>query len=80
MARATRPACAKRREPPLSRALVARFRDIDGRIGQPALDRTVLAVHLGGPKRVIRRQGAHVLDVDVTKNSLTLMPEGEAFE
>ena len=66
--------------PPLSRALVARFRDIDGRIGQPALDRMVLAIHLGGPKRVIRRQGARVLDVDVVENSLTLMPEGEAFE
>ena len=34
--------------PPLSRAVVARFRDIDGRIDQPALNRTVLAIHLGG--------------------------------
>lgn len=66
--------------PRASRALVTRFRDIDGRIGQPALDQTVLAIHLGGPKRVIRRQGGQVLDVDVAENSLTLMPEGEPFE
>lgn len=59
---------------------IVRFRDIDGRIGQPALDHTVLAIHLGGPKRVLRRQGGHRLEVDVAQNSLTLMPQGEAFE
>ncbi len=63
-----------------SSAPIARFRDIDGRIGQPALDRTVLAIHLGGPKRVVRRQGTRALDVDVAADSLTLMPAGEAFE
>lgn len=63
--------------PPLP---IAHFRDIDGRIGQPALNRTVLAIHLGGPKRVVRRQGTRTLDVDVAENSLTLMPAGEAFE
>ena len=59
---------------------MVRFRDIDGRIGQPLLDCTVLAIHLGGHKRVMRRQGAHTLDLDVAPNSLTLMPQGEAFE
>jgi AraC family transcriptional regulator len=67
-------------KPRAANALVARFRDIDARIGQPALDRTVLSIHLGGPKRVIRRQGGRVLDMDVAENSLTLMPEGEPFE
>ncbi len=40
----------------------------------------VLAIHLGGPERVIRRRGIHTLDVDVAANSLTLIPQGEPFE
>ena len=60
-------------------SIVARFRDIDARVDQPALDTNVLAIHLGGPKRVIRRCGCHTLEVDVPENGITVMPAGEAF-
>ena len=55
------------------------FRDIDGRIEQPALDVDNLSIHLGGPKRVIRREGDHCLEVDVLQNSFTTMPAQEPF-
>ncbi len=60
-------------------SIVARFRDIDARVDQPALDMNVLAIHLGGPKRVIRRCGCQTLEVDVPENGITVMPAGEAF-
>ncbi len=60
-------------------SIIARFRDIDARVDQPALDTNVLAIHLGGPKRVIRRCGFHTLEVDVPENAITVMPAGEAF-
>jgi hypothetical protein len=60
-------------------SIVARFRDIDARLDQPALDTNVLAIHLGGPKRVIRRCGCHILDLDVSENGMTVIPAGEAF-
>lgn len=55
------------------------FRDIDGRIEQPALDADILSIHLGGPKRVIRRGGKRCLEVDVLQNSFTTMPAQEPF-
>ncbi len=58
---------------------VVRFRDIDGRIEQPALDADILSIHLGGPKRVIRRESKHCLEVDVLENSFTTMPAQEPF-
>lgn len=55
----------------------ATFRHFDGTsrsIEQPALDENVVAIHLGGPKRVTRWQGACRQTWDVPVHSLTFMP------
>ena len=59
--------------------VLLRFRDIDGRIDQPALRENVLALHLGGPKRVTRLRGRARDIFDVDECGLTTMPAGEAF-
>ena len=55
------------------------FRAIDGRIEPPALEADILSIHLGGPKRVIRRGSRRRLEVDVLQNSFTTMPAQEPF-
>ncbi len=56
-----------------------RFHDVDHRIAQPPLNQHVVAVHLGGAKRVIRWQGGRSVEVDVLENSFTIMPAKEGF-
>ncbi len=58
---------------------VRRFQPTDGRIDQPALRDHVLAVHLGGPKRVTRFRGRHREVFDVAEGAATLMPAHQSF-
>ena len=50
------------------------FDGTDPAIEQPALDENVVAIHLGGAKRVHRWQGRHYQTWDVPANAITLMP------
>ncbi|MBA3543139.1 MAG: hypothetical protein H0T83_01650, partial [Chthoniobacterales bacterium] len=59
--------------------LLRRWRDIDGDIPQPALDKHYLTIHLGGPKHVIRRGEGGVRDAYVKPGALSLTPAGAAF-
>jgi AraC family transcriptional regulator len=43
-------------------------------IDQPALDENVVAIHLGGPKRVTRWQGARQVTWNVPSKAITFMP------
>lgn len=61
------------------RVLIRRFSGIDGKIDQPALHDDVLAMHLGGPKRVTRWHGRRSDVRDVEVGSLTLMPAFQAY-
>ena len=72
---------AARRSAPIAAVPSSRrFHDVDHRISQPPLNQHVVAIHLGGSKRVIRRQNGRSVEVDVLENSLTIMPANEAFE
>lgn len=62
-----------------SGALLRRWRDIDGEISQPALDKHYLTIHLGGPKHVVRRGEGIVRDAHVTPGALSITPAGAAF-
>jgi AraC family transcriptional regulator len=54
--------------------LINRFVDIPPEIVQPALKDNVIAIHLGGPKRVHRWHGGRRSVQDVELGSLTIMP------
>ncbi len=58
----------------LSGATLRCFDGTDPVIEQPALDENVVAIHLGGAKRVHRWQGRHYQTWDVPANAITLMP------
>ena len=58
---------------------VARFRGIDPCIEQPPLRENVLAIHLGGAKRVTRSHGLNREEFQVEEGSATLMPACESF-
>lgn len=58
----------------LSGATLRCFDGTDPVIEQPALDENVVAIHLGGAKRVHRWQGRHYRSWDVPANAITLMP------
>ncbi len=64
-------------DPPL---VLLRFRGIGASITQPALAETVLAIHLGGPKRITRAQGRSRRVFDVDENALTIMPALQAYQ
>ncbi len=55
-------------------ALIKCFTAIPGDIDQPPLNAHVVALHLGGAKRVRRLQGKRNLVQDVALGSMTLMP------
>ena len=55
-------------------ALLKRFSAIQGEIEQPSLNAHVVAMHLGGPKRVRRTQGRRHWIQDVEPRAMTLMP------
>ena len=54
------------------------FVAVPGAFDQPPLDAHVVALHLGGDKRVHRTQGARSWVQDVTLGSMTLMPAYQA--
>ncbi len=58
---------------------MVRFRDIDPLIDQPAMRDHVIAMHLGGSKRVTRSSGRTSQTFVVDENSLTVMPAFEAY-
>ena len=58
---------------------VVRYRDIDHRINQPPLSENVLAIHLGGAKRVTRWYGRNRSIHDAPLNSLTIMPATQSY-
>lgn len=58
--------------------LIRRFAGIPGDIDQPPLNAHVIALHLGGAKRVRRTQGKRNWVHDVEPGSLTLMPAYQA--
>ncbi len=58
---------------------MVRFRDIDPLIDQPAMRDHVIAMHLGGGKRVTRSSGRTSQTFVVDENSLTVMPAFEAY-
>ncbi len=57
---------------------VRHFVAVPGAIDQPPLDAHVVALHLGGAKRVHRTQGARRWVQDVRLGSMTLMPAYQA--
>ncbi len=57
---------------------VRRFVAVPGSFEQPPLDAHVVALHLGGAKRVHRMQGARRWVQDVRLGSMTLMPAYQA--
>ena len=59
-------------------APVRHFVAVPGAFDQPPLDAHVVALHLGGDKRVHRTQGARRWVQDVTLGSMTLMPAYQA--
>ncbi len=61
-----------------AQSLVRRFVTAPGIIDQPPLDAHVVALHLGGAKRVQRRQGKRNWVQDVALGSMTLMPAYQA--
>lgn len=58
--------------------LIKRFAAIPGAIEQPLLNAHVVALHLGGPKRVRRSRGKRSWVQDVALGSMTLMPAYQA--
>lgn len=64
--------------PPTNDARIRRFRDIGGEIVQPALQDHVLAIHLGGAKRVTRYSGIHMNVFDIPDRAMTIMPAHES--
>lgn len=58
--------------------LINRFVAIPGAFDQPPLNAHVVALHLGGPKRVRRMQGKRHWVKDVALGSMTLMPAYQA--
>ena len=54
--------------------LITRFVDAPGTFTQPPLNANVVALHLGGAKRVHRTQGRRRWVQDVAAGSMTLMP------
>lgn len=59
-------------------ALIKHFRNNPRETDQPSLNSHVVAIHLGGPKRVWRTRGKNHVVADVELNSLTLMPAYQA--
>ncbi len=59
-------------------ALVKRFMAVPSAIEQPPLNEHIVALHLGGPKRVQRWQGRRSWVQDVALGSMTLMPAYQA--
>ena len=57
---------------------VRHFVAVPGQFDQPPLDAHVVALHLGGAKRVRRTQGVRNWVQDVTLGSMTLMPAYQA--
>ncbi len=55
-------------------ALLKHFTAIQGELEQPPLNAHVVAIHLGGPKRVRRTQGRRHWVQDVPSGAMTLMP------
>ena len=55
-------------------SVLRRFRDIAPDIDQPPLRENLLAIHLGGAKRIIRLQGRNREVHDVEQGSITVMP------
>ena len=58
--------------------LIKRFVDAPGTFAQPPLNANVVALHLGGAKRVHRAQGRRRWVQDVAAGSMTLMPAFQA--
>lgn len=61
-----------------AQSLVRHFVAVPGTIDQPPLDAHVVALHLGGAKRVQRLQGKRTWVQDVALGSMTLMPAYQA--
>ena len=61
-----------------ARSLVRHFVAVPGVFDQPPLDAHVVALHLGGAKRVQRAQGRRRWTQDVALGSMTLMPAYQA--
>ena len=59
-------------------SLIKHFRAVPGAFAQPPLDAHVVALHLGGAKRVRRAQGKRQTVHDVALGSMTLMPAYQA--
>ena len=64
--------------PENTRYSLRRFRGGTPALKQPALIEHVVAIHLGGPKRVTRWRGGRSEVFDVHENSITPMPAGSS--
>lgn len=60
--------------------LIRWWSDVDPHIVQPALDHHYLTMHLGGPKRVVRRGEGNLQSVELDSGALSIVPSGAAFE
>ncbi len=61
-----------------AQSLIRRFVDVPGVFEQPPLNAHIVALHLGGAKRVRRAQGKRNWAQDVVPGSMTLMPAYQA--
>ncbi len=62
-----------------TRALLRRWAGISSTLEQPPLDHHLVALHLGGPKRVHRRGDGASLSRTVECGAVTIVPAGTAF-
>lgn len=51
--------------PPIAGLTLTRWRATDPQMEQPPLDHHLIAIHLGGPKRVFRKSGRHVAIAEI---------------
>ncbi|QXQ07395.1 AraC family transcriptional regulator [Sphingosinicellaceae bacterium] len=63
-----------------TRTLIRWWCDVDSDIVQPALDQHYLTIHLGGPKRIIRRGEGGARSVETDTGALSIVPAGAAFD
>ncbi|QXQ06202.1 AraC family transcriptional regulator [Sphingosinicellaceae bacterium] len=63
-----------------TRPLIRWWCDVEPDIVQPALDHHYLTMHLGGPKRIVRRGEGGVETVETDTGALSIVPAGAAYE
>lgn len=65
--------------PPIAGLTLTRWRATDPQMEQPPLDHHLIAIHLGGPKRVFRKSGRHVAIAEMNVGDFSTVEAGQAY-